>query len=440
MTAIVWFRRDLRVEDHPALAEAASAGSVLPVFVNDPSLRDAASARRARFEESLAALHAATEGALVVRSGDPLEVLPQLVREVGASSVHVTAAVTPYGRRRDHDVASRLTEQGAALVTTGTAFAIPPGTLLTGSGTPYRVYTPFSRAWRDHGAPPPRRPTQVKWVRGPAGDELPAVEATEPVLLRWRRFLDSDLEHYDAERDRPDLDTTSRLSAPLALGEVHPRTLLADVARHPAGRSEGARRFVGELCWREFSADTLWHNPDAAWSDLRPDLSAMTYDEAGAQVEAWRAGHTGFPLVDAGMRQLLGEGWMHNRVRMVTASFLVKDLHVRWQVGAEHFLHHLIDGDLASNSGNWQCVAGTGVDAAPYFRIFNPVSQGLKFDPDGAYVRRWVPELAHLPGAAAHEPWRHPAGYARGYHPRIVDHAEERTEALDRYNLARGRP
>ena len=237
---------------------------------------------------------------------------------------------------------------------------------------------------------------------------------------RWRAGTTSSTPTWPPtaqERDRPDLDTTSRLSAHLAWGEVHPRTLLADLIAHPDASGPGAQQFLGELAWREFFADVLWHRPASAWSDLRPELADMQRDAAGAEVEAWRAGRTGFPLVDAGMRQLAARGWMHNRVRMVTASFLVKDLHVSWQVGAQHFLDRLVDGDLASNTGNWQWVAGTGVDAAPYFRIFNPVSQGLKFDPHGDYVRRWVPELAHLPGAAAHEPWRHPDGYAHGYPP-----------------------
>ena len=222
----------------------------------------------------------------------------------------------------------------------------------------------------------------------------------------------------------------------LKFGEVHPRTLLADLARSPAAGSPGATTFVTELAWREFYADVLWHHPASAWSDLRP-MAGMVYDEPSAGFEAWRAGRTGFPFVDAGMRQLAATGWMHNRVRMVTASFLVKDLHVWWPHGARHFMALLADGDLASNSHGWQWCAGTGTDAAPYFRVFNPVGQGLRFDPDGAYVRRWVPELAHVPGAAAHEPWRHPRGYAASYPTRILDHAVEREEALRRYAATR---
>ena len=182
----------------------------------------------------------------------------------------------------------------------------------------------------------------------------------------------------------------------------------------------------------------LWHHPESAWTDLRDSLAGIRYDEPADKIEAWKAGTTGYPIVDAGMRQLLRCGWMHNRVRMITASFLTKDLHVWWPVGARHFLEHLIDGDLASNNHGWQWVAGTGTDAAPYFRVFNPVSQGQRFDPDGDYVRRFVPELAHLDGAAAHEPWKHPDGYAHDYPERIVDHADERVEALARYRAVRG--
>jgi deoxyribodipyrimidine photo-lyase len=246
---------------------------------------------------------------------------------------------------------------------------------------------------------------------------------------RWQEFLDADLDDYHETRDAPGADRTSRLSAYLKVGAIHPRQLLADLAGHDG---DGAARFVTELAWREFYADVLWHRPDSAWRDLRS--LAIPYDDPGAALDAWRAGCTGFPLVDAGMRQLLHEGWMHNRVRMVTASFLVKDLHVWWPIGARHFLDHLVDGDVASNSHGWQWVAGTGTDAAPYFRVFNPVGQGKKFDPDGDYVRRWVPELRHLPGAAAHEPWRHENGYSQGYPLRIVDHDAERRVALDRYS------
>ncbi len=445
MISIVWFRRDLRVTDHPALAAAAEDGRVLPVFVRDPGL-PAGPAPRRRLEASLAALGRATEGALIVRDGRPQEVLQDVAAQVRADRVHATAAITPHGRNREAAVAERLGRRGIPLILSGTDYAVNPGTLHNVSGTNYRVFTPFERAWRAHGTPPPHPVPRVRWLHAPHGDALASADTPEAERsgeaagrARWREFLDRDVAGYARERDRPDLDATSRMSAHLAMGEVHPRTLLSDLAVHPQGAGEGARRFIAELAWREFCADVLWHNPDSAWSDLRPELAALELDDAGPEVRDWRDGRTGYPFVDAGMRQLLARSWMHNRVRMVTASFLVKDLHVPWQVGARHFLDQLQDGDLASNNHNWQWVAGTGTDAAPYFRIFNPVRQGLRFDPDGRYVRRWVPELAHLPGSAAHEPWRHPSGYAFGYPRRIIDHDRERRETLARYQRAAGR-
>jgi deoxyribodipyrimidine photo-lyase len=259
----------------------------------------------------------------------------------------------------------------------------------------------------------------------------------DAALRRWRAFRDAELADYADGRDRPDRPGTSRLSPYLKVGAIHPRTILADLA---GARSQAARSFVDELAWREFYADVLSSEPESAWRDLRPELATMLYDDpgpAGDLVEAWKAGRTGFPLVDAGMRQLAETGWMHNRVRMVTASFLCKDLHVWWPAGARHFLDHLIDGDLASNNHGWQWVAGTGTDASPYFRVFNPVTQGRTFDPEGDYVRRWVPELAHVSGRRAHEPWTVADGYDHGYPRPVLDHAEERAEALRRYDATR---
>lgn len=457
MTTILWFRRDLRLGDHPALLAALDGGEeVLPVFVRDPRLLASGGVRVARLEASLAALDADLSGALVVRSGDPAHVVPALAEEVGATQVHVTRETTPYGRRRDDRVRRALGDHGRALVETGTPYAVGPGVVRNGTGTAYKVFTPFSKAWRDHGWPGPAgRPEHVAWAGGVAGERLDAAtrqgagsgtgtgepSGEEAALERWRAFLDEDLADYGTDRDRPDLDTTSRMSVHLKYGEIHPRTMLADLAARADAGGRSTERYVTELAWREFYADVLWHEPRSAWHDLRPELSSMPYDEGpevDELVETWRQGRTGFPLVDAGMRQLLAEGWMHNRVRMITASFLVKDLHVWWGVGARHFLDHLVDGDLASNNHGWQWVAGTGTDAAPYFRVFNPVTQGLRFDPDGEYVRRWIPELAHLQGTSAHEPWKQPDGYAHGYPEPIVDHAEERREALDRYQRARG--
>ena len=454
MTSVLWLRRDLRRRDHPALLAAlqgARGGDLVVVFVVDPRLWDGGgAARRAWLAATLGATDEAFGGALTLLHGDPRWVVPALARSLGASSVHVSRETTPAGRRRDEVVASRLRAAGVDWVETGTPYAVGPGLVVNGSGEPYKVFTPFSKAWRAHGWPAPAETPDELPLR-PARSDAQAVAALREALAtpglprlpdagedaastRWREFLDGALTAYGDDRNRPDVDGTSRLSPYLKLGVLHPRTLLADLAGR---REKGARVFETELAWREFYADVLWHHPASAWHDLRPELRGLRYDDAGERFDAWRAGRTGFPIVDAGMRQLLSDGWMHNRTRMITASFLTKDLHVWWGVGARHFLDHLVDGDIASNNHGWQWVAGTGTDASPYYRVFNPVTQGLRFDPDGDYVRRWVPELAHLAGASVHEPWDDPQGYSRGYPKRIVDHAAERLEALARLEAAK---
>lgn len=454
MTAVHWFRRDLRLADNPALLRAAEAGdgSVLPLFVLDPALWTPAGAvRRAYLSASLRALDGSLDGHLHLRRGDPVEQVVAVARSAGATSVHVSADTGPYGRRRDAAVEAALGAAGIALVRTGCPYAVAPGTVRTKQATPYSVFTPFRRAWRDHGWPDPALPVSgVSWAAPDDGpDPLPAdpdlhglalpTAGEQSASATWQRFRSAGehgLDGYAQRRDRPDLAGTSTLSHHLKWGEIHPRTLLADLEQHSG---DGAETFRSELAWREFYADVLWHHPHTAREYYRPEYARMVYDEPDGVLRDWQQGRTGYPFVDAGMRQLLTEGWMHNRVRMVVASFLVKDLHLEWQHGARHFMRWLRDGDLASNSHGWQWAAGCGTDAAPYFRVFNPVSQGLRFDPDGAYVRRYVPELAHLPGALAHQPWDAEDGYAHGYPPRVVDHAEERREALRRYQALTGR-
>ena len=454
MTSLLWLRRDLRRRDHPALLaarEAAGDGELVVAFVVDPRLWDGGgAARRAWLAATLRATDEAFEGALTLVHGDPRRVVPELAARVGASSVHVSRETTPAGRRRDEVVTDRLREAGVEWVETGTPYAVGPGLVTNGTGEPYKVFTPFAKAWRAHGWPDPAPTPAHLPLRHARNDAdataalaaalaapgLPALPEAgeEAALRRWRSFRESALADYADDRNRPDLDGTSRLSPYLKLGVLHPRTLLADLAGE---RGKGAYTYANELAWREFYADVLWHQPRTAWHDLRPEMSRMRYDEPDDAIEAWKEGRTGYPIVDAGMRQLLAQGWMHNRLRMVTGSFLTKDLHVWWPVGARHFLEHLVDGDIASNNHGWQWVAGTGTDASPYFRVFNPVTQGLRFDPDGDYVRRWVPELAHVPGAAVHEPWDVADGYAHGYPERIVDHAAERLEALSRLEASK---
>jgi len=450
-TAVMWFRRDLRLADNPALLEACAAdGGVLPLFVLDPALwGPAGPSRRAYLSRSLSALDASLQkigGRLSVAQGRPAEQVLRAAREVGATRVHVAADFGPYGHRRDLDVEKALAEAGIELVRTGSPYAVAPGRVRNGSGEPYKVYTPFSRAWAEHGwRAPVDAPARATWLslaesvdvpqpELPEGLELPA--AGEDVARRqWRAYVDGGLEGYEHDRNRPDLDATSRMSVHLKWGEIHPRTMLADLRDHS---SKGAVTYRRELAWREFYADVLFARPDSARQYLRSELARMPYAEPGDQLTAWCEGRTGFPIVDAGMRQMRASGWMHNRVRMIVASFLVKDLHVEWQHGARCFMHWLADGDLASNQHGWQWVAGSGTDPAPYFRIFNPTTQGEKFDPDGSYVRRWVPELRDLDAKHVHHPADAPGGPPEGYPAPMVDHKAERAEALARYEHARG--
>ncbi len=439
-----WFRRDLRLGDNPALLEALDRGEgqTIPLFVLDPYLWSRAGvSRRTYLAESLRALNESLAGQLLVLEGQPWRVIPELAANVGATSVHAAEDFGPYGRLRDHRVA---TELGTGLVLTGSPYAANPGTVLKSDGTPYRVFTPFYRAWRDRGwgevAGPP---TGGTWIRPVEGTSLPAVPDGQSRWAageahaqdRWAEFLSTGLANYPTDRDRPDLSSSSGLSAALRWGELHPRTLLSEL-----GEDADAESFRRQLAWREFYADVLHHHPQSKTQSLRSDLADLRWDH-GATAEdrfaAWAEGRTGFPFVDAGMRQLRTEGWMHNRLRMVTASFLVKDLHIDWTRGAREFMHWLRDGDLASNGHGWQWVAGVGTDAAPFFRVFNPVSQGLRFDPHGDYVRRYIPELRTVRGAAVHEPWTLSGGLPSGYPERIVDHASERMEALARYSIAR---
>jgi deoxyribodipyrimidine photo-lyase len=450
--SILWFRRDLRLSDHPALVAACQDASlVLPLFVIDPQgWKALAAVQRDYLVNSLAALDKAMNGALVVRVGTPSQVVRDLAREVQATAVHVSADFTPEGIACDEDVEKALMGDNVAFERTGSSYAVSPGRILKSDGAPYSIFTAFYRAWRGNGwRTPAPKPAGMQWVFGVQSDGLAAAggdfvheaalsQAGEAAAkARWANFRRRSLDTYDSSRDRPDLRGSSRLSPSLRFGEIHPRTLLRDLKR---GKSDEV--FRRELAWREFYADVLFHHPATQHDYMRAEYAAMPYDSGPRverHIEAWRTGRTGYPIVDAGMRQLLAEGWIHNRVRMIVASFLIKDLHVEWQVGAAWFMQHLLDGDVASNTHNWQWVAGSGTDAAPYFRVFNPVSQALKFDPDGAYVRRFVPELSHLDGAAAHEPWKQPSGFRKGYPQRIVEHAVERRIALDRYELIRRR-
>ncbi|MDQ2826384.1 MAG: DNA photolyase family protein [Actinomycetota bacterium] len=448
---VLWFRRDLRLADHPALVAAAQAGPVVALFVLDPALRGPAGAPRIAFlYRCLRALDDSLGGRLVVREGDPAEVVPAVAAEVGADEVHVSADFGPYGRARDEAVEQALAVAGRRLVRTGSPYVIDPGTVLKGDGDPFRVFSPFYRAWAGRARVHPVSAPAVRWVTGVASNGLPAEAEVEPevgaalppageaaALARLDDFLAGPMSSYDIRRDEPAADATTRLSPYLKFGCVHPRQILDRL-----GRSKAQEKLRSEVAWREFYADVLWHRPESARHSLQPAMADMRLDAdalADERFEAWAAGRTGYPLVDAGMRQLLGEAWVHNRVRLVVASFLVKDLHVDWTRGARWFLQHLVDGDLASNNHGWQWVAGTGTDPAPYFRVFNPTTQAKEHDPGGAFIRRWVPELAGLRAPQIFEPWKLAGGPPNGYPAPIVDHGEERAEALARYAEVRRR-
>ena len=443
--SVLWFRRDLRLADHPALVEAASAGEVLPLFVLDDALRGPSGAPRLAFlYRCLRELQERTDGRLRVLTGRPEEVVPRVVREAGAVAVHLSSDHAPYGRERDERVREALGD--VPLVATGSPYAVTPGTLRKPDGTPFRVYSPFARAHRARGVHSPAPAADVRWTDGglptdgvPDDPDLgtvvlpPAGETA--ALQRWGAFVGRGAQAYGENRDRPGVpDGTSGMSVYLKYGCIHPRTMLADLG-------DEDHKLAGEVLWRDFYADVLWHAPQSAREDLTPALRGIRHDEgpeADRRFEAWATGRTGYPIVDAGMRQLLSEAWVHNRVRMVVGSFLVKDLHLPWQRGARHFMQHLRDGDLASNQHGWQWIAGTGTDPAPYFRVFNPTTQGRTHDPDGDYVRHHVPELADVRGKAVHEPWTLPGGPPNGYPLPVVDHKAEREEALRRYAEARG--
>lgn len=414
--SVIWLRRDLRLNDHPALAEACAAGEVLPLFVLDPAFVDRGAPRAQMLAACLAQLNAAMEGALVVRTGDPAQVVSAVAASVDASMVFVTKDFAPYGRARDARVADALRATGRRLRGVGSNYVAEPGSVLKDDGTSYSVFTPFSRRWLSNGIQAPLAPpSAINWIGAPS-DPLPRTD-TLPLAAgdRWDEFRRGPLDDYAARRNLPAVDGTSRLSAAIKFGLAHPRELLADLNE----AIDDHRVFRSELAWRDFYADVLFRVPQSAWENLDKRFDRLHVDTdaaARARFDLWCRGATGFPIVDAGMRQLAASGWMHNRVRMITASFLVKDLHLPWQWGARFFMQHLVDGDLASNNHGWQWAAGCGTDAAPFFRVFNPTAQQDRFDPDGEYVHRWIPELD-----------------TSSYPKPMVDHKAERAEALARY-------
>jgi deoxyribodipyrimidine photo-lyase len=377
---------------------------------------------------------------LVVLEGLSANALAKYAKQHDIDFVHATESFDPNGILEQQQVAKALETIGKKLVLEGSNYAVTPGKVVKPTdGSAYRVYTPFYKAWFEIGwSQPFTLATKMSWAQGvqtkvptPTNPAQFKVRAGEAFALEtFDRFKKRALFDYSDNRNRADLSGTSKLSHALAHGEIHPRTLLADLRDTP-----GHNVFRKEIAWREFYADVLFRNPHTLTDYYVPRFSKMKYDSgknAKEKFERWKAGTTGFPMVDAGMRQLVAEGWMHNRVRMIVASFLVKDLHLEWQTGAEWFEHCLSDFDPASNSHGWQWTAGCGTDASPYYRVFNPILQGYKFDPEGNYVRKYIPELSHLQGSEVHEPWLLVDGLINGYPEPMLDHSKERDESLRR--------
>ena len=438
MRVVFLFGRDLRLQDNEALSYAATiASELLPLYVLPRDFDTLFPIRQHSLIESLRSLSATLPKGLEI-SSSPLAATFDGIG--GIDKVVATRAFDTQGMLFQADLAQELFDRGIALELVGSNYAVTPGTIVKDDGTPLKVYTPFYKRWLLQGWDDPFTldVAKVNWLP-PRQTELPKPTAAASIVIRageayalqtFKRFRARALSDYSENRNRPDLSGTSHLSHALAHGEIHPRTLLQQL-----GNLEGEEVFRKEIAWREFYADVLYRNPHTLDDYFEPRFANMRYAdpvEDLEKLEAWKLGKTGYPIVDAAMRQLNQTGWMHNRSRMIVASFLVKDLHFEWQIGARYFEQQLTDFDPATNSHGWQWTAGCGTDASPYYRVFNPILQGTKFDPNGDYVRKFVPELAHIEGPSIHEPWELIDGYVNGYPDRIIDHSQERDEALAR--------
>lgn len=448
MARIFWFRRDRRLQDNLALNSCADAAiadgdkTVIPVFwFNGSDFENLSGLRQHSLTESLKALDVSVGSNLEVIDSPDMSALAAFAVSAKVAFIHATESFDPEGIAEQRALAAKLKGTGIELVLEDSYYAVKPGTVAKPTdGSAYRVYTPFYKAWFQIGWQAPAKLSKgFIWKTKSGKSKIPKPTKPAPFKVRageafaletFRKFQTRAIVNYSENRNRPDLSGTSHLSHALAHGEIHPRTLLA-----PLSDLDGHTVFRKEIAWREFYADVLYRNPHTLDDYYEPRFKAMRYDtgaKARAKLERWQTGTTGFPMVDAGMRQLLTTGWMHNRVRMIVASFLVKDLHLEWQLGAKWFEQNLTDFDPASNSHGWQWTAGCGTDASPYYRVFNPILQGYKFDPEGNYVRKFIPELAHIIGPEVHEPWLLVDGLQNGYPEPMLDHSVERDESLAR--------
>jgi deoxyribodipyrimidine photo-lyase len=461
---LCWHRRDLRVEDNRALAAAAEAGRVLPAFVLDKDVLDHASPPRVAFMlEALDALREAYRdrgGDLLVARGDPVEVIPDLAAEHGAERVVYNHDYSGLATERDEAVRAVLDEAGIGHVGYHDAVHHEPGTITTNDGDPYSVFSYFGEKWLDREKEPPyEAPDPVADVETRDGDGIPTLEELgfeEPegripdagpaaAEERLEGFCGGPIHRYAEERDVPAADATSRLSVDLKFGTVGIRRVweATEAAMGDAEddeERESVEEFRTQLAWREFYTQVLYYNPEVVTENFKRYENAIEWREDPDGLEAWKAGETGYPIVDAGMRQLRGESWMHNRVRMIVASFLTKDLLLDWRAGYAHFREYLVDHDTANDTGGWQWAASTGTDAQPYFRVFNPMTQGERHDPDAEYIREYVPELGDVDAGTIHS-WHELDEDERpdvAYPAPIVDHAERREAAIATFEAARG--
>ncbi|MEM9236962.1 MAG: deoxyribodipyrimidine photo-lyase [Verrucomicrobiota bacterium] len=449
--AIHWFRRDLRILDNTALREASKAADrVIPVYCLSTWMGEhlwTGPNRQSFLCESLEALAGnlgTVNGRLVVRNGDAVEVLTTLARESGAEAIYFNRDPDPFGKQTEQRLIKRCEELGIACHGFHDVSLHAPDEVLTQSGDPYRVYTPYSRNWLglDKPAPLPK-PRSLDTPDEPQSDPLPTLDhwkLGEPgpgvvkggeraAHQRLKQALGARLDLYDARRDVPSVEGTSRLSQDLRYGLLSIRTIYAKAAKQGASKN-GVHTFIKELAWREFYFAILDHYPEVLEHEFNADWRGLPWDEPDEKFEAWKEGRTGFPIVDAGMRELLATGFMHNRLRMITAMFLTKDLHIDWRLGEQYFMQQLTDGEIASNNGGWQWSAGTGADAAPYFRIQNPWLQSKRHDKQGEYIRRWLPELAEVPAAKFHEPPKDGKPLTKDYPLPCVEHSRERDRTL----------
>ncbi len=472
-SSILWLRNDLRLADNLALAAAAKRGGpVVPAFIWAPEEEgdwSPGSASRWWLHQSLTSLHANLQelgSRLVIRRGSTLAELSALAKEVGANAVFWNRRYEPAIIARDAEIKTALRDEGIEAESFNAALLHEPWTIQNQSGKPFQVFTPF---WRNCLAQPdPAEPVPApkklvalaKWPKSVPLDELelePKINWTGGMRDAWQpgeagataglsRFLAKAFDDYSEHRNRPDLVGTSRLSPHLHFGEISPRQVWHGLRRMAVNRGLSVEKWRGsqylaEIGWREFAHHLLFHFPHTPTEPLRADFKKFRWHNNDAFLKAWQKGRTGYPIVDAGMRELWVTGWMHNRVRMIVASFLVKDLLLSWTQGARWFWDTLVDADLAQNTLGWQWTAGCGADAAPYFRVFNPISQGEKFDPNGDYVRHWCPELAKLPGKWLHQPWQAPPEIldraslrmGRDYPEPVVSHAIAREVALEAF-------